>query len=295
MKKKLIILLMFLLSCIAIYSNDVNTQSDSNSFSSENFLKKLTSLTPKNPEKTEKFANYLKNEMERKKEVNYLIKVDKDEKKITVIAENGEILFDEAVPEEVVNSFPTYQTKIKEVEEKGLVKTYVEASYMVKTVRKPNFKNEKVEEPEKKEKTELSKLEDNIKLLLKSYDVLNSSIASIYEARDKMVTVQHYRNKTMTITGEEDGQKIKIVYNFDSSFVGGAMKIFVDNVLISQSKIKNLLPDGEIKLYNTSGKISGTATANEGKLDGVAKLFDENGNTVEEVIYKDNKVVKRIK
>ena len=46
MKKKLIILLMFLLSCIAIYSNDVNTQSDSNSFSSENFLKKLTSLTP---------------------------------------------------------------------------------------------------------------------------------------------------------------------------------------------------------------------------------------------------------
>ncbi|CAM2395176.1 hypothetical protein LDK20_08380 [Fusobacterium nucleatum] len=295
MKKKLIVLLMFLLSCIAVYSNDVNSQSVSNSFRSQNFLKKLTSLTAENPEKTEKFASYLKNEMERKKEVNYLIKVDKDEKKITVIAENGEILFDEAVPEEVINSFPTYQTKIKEVEEKGLVKTYVKASYMVKTVRKPNFKNKKVEEPKKKEKTELSKLEDNIKLLLKSYDVLNSSIASIYEARDKMVTVQHYRNKIMTITAEEDGQKIKIVYSFDNSFVGGAMKIFVDNALISQSKIKNLLPDGEIKLYNTSGKISGTATANEGKLDGVAKLFDENGNTVEEVIYKDNKVVKRIK
>ena len=294
MKKKLIVLLMFLLSCIAVYSNDVNSQSVSNSFRSQNFLKKLTSLTAENPEKTEKFASYLKNEMERKKEVNYLIKVDKDEKKITVIAENGEILFDEAVPEEVINSFPTYQTKIKEVEEKGLVKTYVKASYMVKTVRKPNFKNKKVEEPKKKEKTELSKLEDNIKLLLKSYDVLNSSIASIYD-RDKMVTVQHYRNKIMTITAEEDGQKIKIVYSFDNSFVGGAMKIFVDNALISQSKIKNLLPDGEIKLYNTSGKISGTATANEGKLDGVAKLFDENGNTVEEVIYKDNKVVKRIK
>ena len=294
MKKKLIVLLMFLLSCIAVYSNDVNSQSVSNSFSSQNFLKKLTSLTAENPEKTEKFTSYLKNEMERKKEVNYLIKVDKDEKKITVIAENGEILFDEAVPEEVINSFPTYQTKIKEVEEKGLIKTYVEASYMVKTVRKPNFKNKKLEEPKKKEKTELSKLEDNIKLLLKSYDVLNSSIASIYD-RDKMVTVQHYRNKIMTITAEEDGQKIKIVYSFDNSFVGGAMKIFVDNALISQSKIKNLLPDGEIKLYNTSGKISGTATANEGKLDGVAKLFDENGNTVEEVIYKDNKVVKRIK
>ena len=295
MKKKLIILLMFLLSCIAIYSNDVNTQSDSNSFSSENFLKKLTSLTPKNPEKTEKFANYLKNEMKRKKEVSYFIKIDKDEKKITVLAENGEILFDEVVSEEVINSFPTYQTKIKEIEEKGLVKTYVEASYIVKTVRKPNFRNEKVEEPEKKEKTELSKLEDNIKLLLKSYDVLNSSIASIYEARDKMVTVQRYRNKTMTITGEEDGQKIKIVYNFDNSFLGGAMKIFVDNVLISQSKIKNLLPDGEIKLFNASGKISGMATAKEGKLDGVAKLFDENGNTIEEVIYKNNKIVKRIK
>lgn len=295
MKKKLIILLMFLLSCIAIYSNDVNSQSDSNSFSSENFLKKLISLTPKNPEKTEKFANYLKNEMKRKKEVSYFIKIDKDEKKITVLAENGEILFDEVVSEEVINSFPTYQTKIKEIEEKGLVKTYVEASYMVKTVRKPNFRNEKVEEPEKKEKTELSKLEDNIKLLLKSYDVLNSSIASIYEARDKMVTVQRYRNKTMTITGEEDGQKIKIVYEFDNSFVGGAMKIFVDNVLISQSKIKNLLPDGEIKLFNASGKISGMATAKEGKLDGVAKLFDENGNTIEEVIYRNNKIVKRIK
>ena len=295
MKKKLIVLLMFLLSCIAVYSNDVNSQSVSNSFSSQNFLKKLTSLTAEKPEKTEKFTSYLKNEMERKKEVSYLIKADKDEKRITVIAENGEILFDEAVPEEVINSFPTYQTKIKEVEEKGLIKTYVEASYMVKTVRKPNLKNEKIEEPEKKEKTELSKLEDNIKLLLKSYDVLNSSIASIYEARDKMVSVQQYRDRTMTITGEEDGQKIKIVYNFDNSFLGGAMKIFVDNVLISQSKIKNLLPDGEIKLFNTSGKISGMATAKEGKLDGVAKLFDENGNTIEEVIYKNNKVIKRIK
>jgi hypothetical protein len=280
---------------MAIYSNEVSTQSNSNSFSSKNFLKKLNSLTVDNPEKTEKFANYLKDEMERKKEVSYFIKVNRDENKITILAENEEVLFDEVVSKEVINSFPTYQTKIKEVEENGLIKTYVEASYMVKTVRKPNFKNEKVEEPEKKEKTELSKLEDNIKLLLKSYDVLNSSIASIYAARDKMVSVQQYRDRTMTITGEEDGQKIKIVYNFDSSFVGGAMKIFVDNVLISQSKIKNLLPDGEIKLYNTSGKISGIATAKEGKLDGVAKLFDENGNTIEEVIYKDNKVVKRIK
>ena len=295
MKKRLIVLLMFLLSCIVIYSNDVSSQSESNSFSSKNFLKKLISFTANNPEKTEKFANYLRNEMERKKEVSYLVKVDKEEKRITVLTENEEVLFDESVPEEVINSFPIYQGKIKEVEEKGLVKTYVEASYIVKLARKPNSKNKKIEEPEMKEKTELSKLEDNVKLLLKSHDVLNSTIANIYEARDKMVTVQNYRNKTMTITGEEDGQKIKIVYNFDSSFVGGAMKIFVDNVLISQSKIKNLLPDGEIKLYNTSGKISGIATAKEGKLDGVAKLFDENGNTIEEVIYKDNKVVKRIK
>ncbi|QQB73746.1 hypothetical protein I6H56_10575 [Fusobacterium canifelinum] len=295
MKKRLIVLLMFLLSCMAIYSNEVSTQSNSNSFSSKNFLKKLNSLTPENPEKTEKFASYLKNEMERKKEINYFIKIDKDEKRITVLAENGEILYDEVVPEEVVNSFPTYQTKIREVEENGLVKTYLEASYIVKTVRKPNFKNKKVEIEEKVEKTELSKLENNIKLLLKSYDVLNSSIASIYAARDKMVSIEQYRDRTMTITAEEDGQKIKIVYNFDNTFLGGAMKIFVDNVLISQSKIKNLLPDGEIKLYNSNGKISGMATAKEGKLDGVAKLLDENGNTVEEVIYKNNKIVKRIK
>ena len=295
MKKRLIVLLMFLLSCMAIYSNEVSTQSNSNSFSSKNFLKKLNSLTPENPEKTEKFASYLKNEMERKKEVSYLVKVDKEEKRITVLTENEEVLFDESVPEEVINSFPIYQGKIKEVEEKGLVKTYVEASYIVKLARKPNSKNKKIEEAEMKEKTELSKLEDNVKLLLKSYNVLNSTIASIYEARDKMITVQNYRNKTMTITAEEDGQKIRVVYEFDNTFISGAMKIFVDNVLISQSRIKNLLPDGEIKLFNESGKISGMATTKEGKLDGVAKLFDENGNTVEEVIYKNNKIVKRIK
>ena len=295
MKKRLIVLLMFLLSCLAIYSDEINNQSNSNSFSSKNFLKKLNSLTPENPEKTEKFASYLKNEMERKKEVSYLVKVDKEEKRITVLTENEEVLFDESVPEEVINSFPIYQGKIKEVEEKGLVKTYVEASYIVKLARKPNSKNKKIEEAEMKEKTELSKLEDNVKLLLKSYDVLNSTIASIYEARDKMITVQNYRNKTMTITAEEDGQKIRVVYEFDNTFISGAMKIFVDNVLISQSRIKNLLPDGEIKLFNASSKISGIATAKEGKLDGVAKLFDENGNTVEEVIYKNNKIVKRIK
>ena len=34
MKKRLIVLLMFLLPCIAIYSNDVSSQSESNSFSS---------------------------------------------------------------------------------------------------------------------------------------------------------------------------------------------------------------------------------------------------------------------
>lgn len=292
MKKRLIVLLMFLLSCIAIYSDEINNQSVSNSFSSKNFLKKLTSLAP---EKTEKFANYLKNEMERKKEVSYLIKVNRDENKITILTENEEVLFDEVVSKEVVNSFPTYQTKIREVEENGLVKTYLEASYMVKEPKKQKSKNGKIEKVQEVEKTELTKLENNIKLLLKSYDVLNSSIASIYAARDKMVSIQQYRDRTMTITGEEDGQKIKIVYKFDNTFLGGAMKIFVDDVLISQSKIKNLLPDGEIKLFNPNGKVSGMATANEGKLDGVARLFDENGNTVEEVIYKNNKVVKRIK
>ena len=295
MKKRLIVLLMFLLSCMAVYSDDVNSQSDSNSFSSKNFLKKLNSLTVDNPEKTEKFANYLKDEMERKKEVSYFIKVNRDENKITILAENEEVLFDEVVSKEVINSFPTDQTKIREVEQKGLIKTYLEASYMVKEPKKQKSQNGKMEKVKEVEKTELTKLENNIKLLLKSYDVLNSSIASIYAARDKMVTVQQYRDRTMTITGEEDEQKIKIVYNFDNTFLGGAMKIFVDDVLISQSKIKNLLPDGEIKLFHPNGKVSGTATATEGKLNGVAKLLDENGNTIEEVIYKNNKVVKRIK
>ena len=295
MKKRLIVLLMFLLSCMAVYSDDVNSQSDSNSFSSKNFLKKLNSLTVDNPEKTEKFANYLKDEMERKKEVSYFIKVNRDENKITILAENEEVLFDEVVSKEVINSFPTDQTKIREVEQKGLIKTYLEASYMVKEPKKQKSQNGKMEKVKEVEKTELTKLENNIKLLLKSYDVLNSSIASIYAARDKMVTVQQYRDRTMTITGEEDEQKIKIVYNFDNTFLGGAMKIFVDDVLISQSKIKILLPDGEIKLFHPNGKLSGTATATEGKLNGVAKLLDDNGNTIEEVIYKNNKVVKRIK
>jgi len=280
---------------MAVYSDDVNSQSDSNSFSSKNFLKKLNSLTVDNPEKTEKFANYLKDEMERKKEISYFIKVNRDENKITILAENEEVLFDEVVSKEVINSFPTDQTKIREVEQKGLIKTYLEASYMVKEPKKQKSQNGKMEKVKEVEKTELTKLENNIKLLLKSYDVLNSSIASIYAARDKMVSVQQYRDRTMTITGEEDGQKIKIVYNFDNTFLGGAMKIFVDDVLISQSKIKNLLPDGEIKLFHPNGKVSGTATATEGKLNGVAKLLDDNGNTIEEVIYKNNKVVKRIK
>ena len=237
MKKRLIVLLMFLLSCLVIYSDEINNQSNSNSFSSKNFLKKLTSLAPENPEKTEKFANYLKNEMERKKEVSYLIKVDKDEKKITVLAENEEVLFNEVVPEEVINSFPTYQTKIKEVEEKGLIKTYVEASYMVKTVRKPNFKNEKVEEPEKKEKTELSKLEDNIKLLLKSYDVLNSSIASIYAARDKMVSVQQYRDRTMTFAPNSIQYSVSV-----EDYIETIYEVHGSSRLIEQAKIDKYLP-----------------------------------------------------
>ena len=295
MKKGLIVLLMFLLSCMAIYSEEINNQSVSNSFSSKNFLKKLNSLAVDNPQKTEKFANYLKDEMERKKEVSYLIKVNRDENKITILTENEEVLFDEVVSKEVINTFPTDQTKIREVEQKGLIKTYLEASYMVKEPKKQKSKNGKIEKVQEVEKTELTKLENNIKLLLKSYDVLNSSIASIYAARDKMVSIQQYRDRTMTITGEEDGQKIKIVYKFDNTFLGGAMKIFVDDVLISQSKIKNLLPDGEIKLFHPNGKLSGTATATEGKLNGVAKLLDDNGNTIEEVIYKNNKVVKRIK
>lgn len=41
MKKKLIVLLMFLLSCLAIYSDEINNQSNSNSFSSKNFFKEV--------------------------------------------------------------------------------------------------------------------------------------------------------------------------------------------------------------------------------------------------------------
>ena len=127
----------------------------------------------------------------------------------------------------------------------------------------------------------------------------------------------NYRNNKMTIEQEVEGNQAKIIYLFDNTnSMSGKVEAYKNGELISILQIKNLLPEGEVKIFYPGGRLLTIFNLKNGQIDGMMKMFfengklmgvanfkdglqdgeaieyDKNGNVVEKVLYKNGNIVK---
>ena len=112
-----------------------------------------------------------------------------------------------------------------------------------------------------------------------------------------------------------------MIYLFDNSnSISGKLETYMNEKLFSTMQIKNALPEGEVKMFYPSGKLLSTFYVKNNKMNGSVKTYyengkiqgiynikdnvlnnvlngevieyDEDGNVVEKVLYKNGKIVK---
>ena len=127
----------------------------------------------------------------------------------------------------------------------------------------------------------------------------------------------NYRNNKMTIEQEVEGNQAKMIYLFDNiNSMSGKVEAYKNGELISILQIKNLLPEGEVKIFYPSGRLLTIFNLKNGQIDGMMKMFfengklmgvanfkdglqdgeaieyDKNGNIINKALYKNGKIVK---
>ena len=127
----------------------------------------------------------------------------------------------------------------------------------------------------------------------------------------------NYKNNKMTLDQDVEGDQVKMIYLFDNSnSISGKLETYMNEKLFSTMQIKNLLPEGEVKIFYPgdrlltifnlkngqidgmmkmffeNGKLMGVANFKDGLQDGEAIEYDKNGNVIKKVLYKNGNIVK---
>jgi len=113
-----------------------------------------------------------------------------------------------------------------------------------------------------------------------------------YDEEQKLIFTTTYKNKKLVGEGQVDGNSMKLIYIFeDDSFDKGNVTIYMDNTLFATLKTKNSLQNGEMKIYNSSGKVISTFVLKNGKFNGPSKMYHDNGNVMMIINFKDDEPI----
>ena len=116
--------------------------------------------------------------------------------------------------------------------------------------------------------------------------------AMAYDEDQKLIFTTTYKNKKLIGEGQVDGTFMKLIYIFeDESFDKGNVTMYRNNALFATLKAKNFLQDGEMKIYNSSGKVISTFVLKNSKLNGPSKIYYDNGNVMIIINFKDDEPI----
>lgn len=116
--------------------------------------------------------------------------------------------------------------------------------------------------------------------------------AMAYNEDQKLIFTTTYKNKKLIGEGQVDGTFMKLIYIFeDESFDKGNVTMYRNNALFATLKAKNFLQDGEMKIYNSSGKVISTFVLKNSKLNGPSKIYYDNGNVMIIINFKDDEPI----
>ena len=113
-----------------------------------------------------------------------------------------------------------------------------------------------------------------------------------YDEDQKLIFTTTYKNKKLVGEGQVDGNSMKLIYIFeDDSFDKGNITMYMDNALFATLRVINSTQDGEMKMYNSSGKVLSTLVFKNGKLNGPSKMYYDNGNVMMIINFKDDEPI----
>ena len=257
--------------------------------------------------------------MKEKGRAVFYSKLEKEKNQIIVTDENNNVIFAEKIPEKLTEMIPYYECK---------------EIYQLKNGKTLNYSEMNTEMLEKKVKIKsetLMKIKLNKKDAIKSLNLINNlnnlpnDIYSdieylkfeVYDENNNLLQKMNYKNNKMTLEQEVEGEQVKMIYLFDNSnSMSGKLEVSKNGELVSIIQIKNLLPEGEVKMFYPSGKLLSTFYIKNNKMDGSVKTYyengkiqgvynikdnvlngesieyDENGNVIKKVLYKNGNIVK---
>ena len=245
-----------------------------------------------NLENIDKVFNYIEKNIKQKGRAIFYGKLDQEKKELIVTDENNKIIYIEKLPEKLVEQIPYFETKQTYQLKNGKTLTYSEMNTEM-LEKKVKMKSETLM------KTKMNK-KDAIKILKLAPDLSTStnnvfsnieySKFEVYDTNNNLLQRTYYKNKKMVIEQEIEGDKVKMITYFDNlNTMNGKMEAYVNDTLVSSMQIKNLLPEGESKIFYPSGKILTVTNVKNGTMDGTMKVFYENGKIRMIGHFKDGK------
>ena len=287
-----------------------------------------------NDPKYKKLVNYVDENLNKKGVVKYSASINLKKGAIEVFSENGTLLAEEKLPEEVMNiaGYALNAEENKEDIKKMLKETYEAPTYVTisKNNGKPKIYMERTMGPAeekikiidevilKRELTEAEKKEllslENDKLIEKYKSYIESEISKGYQ-NNKLIMTKEFKNLTETAVmydKNNSSTKMEIKYK-DNSLKNGTARSYTNNKLVQEMVFENstaillreyhdngnlateLPANGEAKIYYENGKVKESVLVKNGKREGIAREYDETGKVIKETLYRDDKEMKKAK
>ena len=131
----------------------------------------------------------------------------------------------------------------------------------------------------------------------------------VTDENNNLILTMNYKNNKMIVEQQIEGNKVKMINYFDNSNP-------INGNLVSIMQMKNFLPEGEAKMFYPSGKLLSVSIFKNRKINGVINMYyengkigavynikdniqdgeaieyDEDGNVIRKVLYKNGEIIK---
>lgn len=269
----------------------------------------LGMIKAENNPKYKKLLDYIDENLAKKGEVKYSANISLKKASTEVFSENGELLYEEKLPEEFMNIL---NYSLATADDKAKVKKFIKGSYekpaymiISKNNGKPKIFIERSMEPDehkiktttevtlKRELTEAEKKEllslKNDKLITKYKSYVDSEISKAY-TDNNLTMVQEFKNLTETsIVYIKNNESIKEEIKYiDNTLSNGTIKSYKNDKLVEEIVFENSMPNLQ-KSYHDNGNLAFEIPMKNGAINGEVKIYYENGKIKEITPVKDGK------
>ena len=321
MRKKNFILtiLMFLfINILSIAVENPTSISHSLGLVNPNFQEALKDYKP-NFENIDKMFNYIEKNIKEKERAVFYSKLEKEKNEVIVTDENNNIIYTEKIPEKLAEQTPYFEVKQIYQLKNGKTLGYSEMNTEI-LGKKVKMTSESLmkRKMDKKDAIKTLNLIDDLNSPTNNvYSNIEYFKFETYDENNNLLQTMNYKNNKMIVEQQVEGNQVKIVYLFnDTNSMSGKSETYINGKLFTIIQMKNFLPEGEAKMFYPSGKLLSVSIFKNGKMNGVIKMYyenakigavynikdniqdgeaieyDEDGNVIRKVLYKNGEIIK---